>query len=325
MNSLLLTIVIPVYNVSQYVEKCVRSCYKQNVSNSKFEIIIINDGSTDDSLEICEKLKKEYRELKIISQKNKGLSGARNTGLRNANGKYVWFVDSDDWIEEDCLTVLFEQLKWHDVDLFWMGHDVIYKGISNRKYIPNKMDNPITGEELFVKHLNNLFYIWKFIFKKEFLINNNLEFYEGILYEDLEFTPRALLTAKSCYTIPHSFYNYLMRSGSIINNISTRNIEHRFFILNRLNQFEATNKRTSQAYKNKLIDIIIETFVGTVKMAARSKILLPASGFKLLEDIKNIKTNASTRNLHFRLIKLNLLVYYKAYKYMYASYSKFKY
>lgn len=325
MKAPIVTIVIPVYNVSNYVEKCIRSCYNQNVPICDFEVIIVNDGSTDDSLKICEKLKNEYSNLKIISQKNKGLSGARNTGLKHANGKYIWFVDSDDWIEQECLDFIFEQLKWYDVDLFWMGHDVIYKGVSNRKYIPNTIDNPITGEELFVKHLNNMFYIWKFIYKKEFLINNRLEFYEGILYEDLEFTPRALLVAKSCLTMPQSFYNYLMRSGSIVNNITVRNIEHRFFILKRLNQLRTTSKVISEDYKKKLNDIIIETFVGTVKMCARNKIFPPVSAIKLLEDIEVIKINSSKSNLHFSLIKLNLFAYYRAYKYIYTLYTTIKY
>jgi len=324
MSSLLLSIIIPVYNVSQYVEKCIKSCYNHKVDRSSYEVIVVNDGSTDDSLEICQKLKIEYSQLKIISQKNRGLSGARNTGLRHANGKYVWFVDSDDWIKKECLDFVFEQLTLNDVDLFWMGHDVIYKGISNRQYIPNIIDNPITGEELFVNHLNNLFYIWKFIYKKEFLTHNNLEFYEGILYEDLDFTPRALLVAKSCLTIPQSFYNYLMRSGSIINNITIRNIEHRFFILQRLYQL-SENKSVSETFKKTLDAIIIHTFIGTVKMSARSRILPPASARKLLEDLKTIKINPTKKNLHFRLIKINLVAYYRIYKYTYALYSASKY
>src|SRR5690606_27089299 len=122
--SLLLSIVIPVYNVSEYVEKCIRSCYNQAVNQSCYEIIVINDGSKDDSLAICERLQEEFTDLKIITQNNKGLSGARNTGIANAHGKYIWFVDSDDWIEDNCLIEIFELIKSYDVDVFWMGHTI---------------------------------------------------------------------------------------------------------------------------------------------------------------------------------------------------------
>lgn len=325
MNSILLTIVIPVYNVSQYVEKCIRSCYKQNVPISNFEVIIVNDGSTDDSLEICEKLKKEFTELKIISQKNKGLSGARNTGLKNANGKYIWFVDSDDWVEEDCFTVLFENLKQLEVDLFWIGHDVIYNGVSNRKYIPNKIDNPITGEKLFVKHLNNLFYIWKFIYKKEFLVNNSLEFYEGLIYEDLEFTPRALLKAKSCYTIHKSFYNYLIRNGSIasISNIKSKSINDRLYIIDKLNELIKI-EGVSPNYAKKLKEIILDSFLTTIKMSSRGKLTLPPLAFALLKKIKAENYKIASKKLDYFVMKINLSMYHYIYKTAYILSSKIK-
>lgn len=116
----ILSIIIPVYNVENYVEHCITSCLKQNILISEYEIIIVNDGSTDNSLFIAEKTATGHPNIKIISQCNKGLSMARNKGLSLAQGDYIWFVDSDDYIEENCLKQIIETCK--------KGYDVISVG-----------------------------------------------------------------------------------------------------------------------------------------------------------------------------------------------------
>ena len=98
-----LSIIIPVYNVEKYVEKCLRSCAEQDLPSDEYEIIVVNDGTKDSSLEIVERVAKDYSNIAIISQENAGLSAARNKGLSLAKGEYIWFIDSDDWIEKNCL------------------------------------------------------------------------------------------------------------------------------------------------------------------------------------------------------------------------------
>lgn len=94
-----LSIIIPVYNVELYIEKCLQSCLSQDIPYDEYEIIVVNDGSPDGSLAIAESIAKTTTNMTIISQKNGGLSAARNTGMSVAKGEYIWFVDSDDWIE----------------------------------------------------------------------------------------------------------------------------------------------------------------------------------------------------------------------------------
>lgn len=321
----MLTIAIPVYNVSQYVEKCIRSCYNQDVPVSDYEIVIVNDGSKDNSLQICEKLQKEFPSLKIITQKNKGLSGARNTGLVHAQGEYIWFVDSDDWIEENCLGEIFSLLRLYKSDIFWLGHDVIVNNSSYRKFIPTKITNPISGEEMFTNHLNNLFYIWKFIYRTDFLIENELKFFEGILYEDLEFTPRALLKAKTCFTIPDACYNYLIRQGSIasLNNIKDKSINDRLAIIDGLVELEK-DKSISKIYSNKLREIILESYITTIKMSSRGKLKLPPLAFKIIKRIKDEQYLISSNKMAFYVMKVNLNIYHKFYKNAYALASKIR-
>lgn len=98
-----LSIIVPVYNVEPYLEKCLDSLLDQNIDKSQYEILVLNDGSTDKSLEIVHKYADKYSNIQEFSHPNKGLSGTRNVGLKNATGDYVWFVDSDDWIRLSCV------------------------------------------------------------------------------------------------------------------------------------------------------------------------------------------------------------------------------
>ena len=112
-NRPLVSIVVPVYNVENYVSKCIQSIFRQTFKN--YELIVVNDGSTDNSLSKLQKF--SDNRLKIINQKNKGLSGARNTGIKRAIGKYITFIDSDDWISEDYLEVMVSYARKYNADI----------------------------------------------------------------------------------------------------------------------------------------------------------------------------------------------------------------
>ena len=110
-SRMFLSIIIPIYNVEQYIEKCILSCERQNIEKSDYEIICINDGSTDRSEEIVKALKNNYNNIVALSQKNKGVSCARNLGLEKARGEYIWFVDGDDFVQENVLSDIKSILK----------------------------------------------------------------------------------------------------------------------------------------------------------------------------------------------------------------------
>lgn len=270
---MVLSIVIPVYNVEEYIEKCILSCVNQNIDLTAYEIIIVDDGTPDNSVEICERLAIEYNNIKIISQANKGLSGARNTGLKHSKGDYVWFVDSDDWIEENCLKEICKTIRSYKSDIFWLGHDVVANNKVISEFKPSEIAEPITGQDFFVNHLDDKFYIWKFIYSRDFLLTNNMTFYEGLLYEDLEFTPRALFLAKSCFNLPNIYYHYLMREGSIVNNVKIKNVEDRFFIFNKLFDFMKVNNVNDKFY-NTLYKSIVDSVFTTLRIAAKSNLKL---------------------------------------------------
>lgn len=301
---MIVSIVIPVYNVEKYIEKCLLSCANQNISKRDYELIVVNDGSPDNSLEICERLLPAIENMTIISQENKGLSGARNTGLKHAKGDYVWFVDSDDWLENNCLGDITSIIKEQNSDIFWLGHDVVTDEKVIDSFVPKAIDSPISGEDFFVNHLDDLFYIWKFIYKREFLLNNNLTFYEGILYEDLEFTPRALNVAKSCFTLPAIYYHYLMRDGSIINNFKTRNLENRFFIFDRLIEYMNSNK-VSEAFYEVCYKAIIASAISTLRTSARSNLKLTTSVKRVIAELDVVPFLNPSDKRTLSLIKLS--------------------
>lgn len=201
-----LSIIIPVYNVEKYVEKCIRSCENQDIPKEDYEVIVVNDGSLDGSLAIVERVAKDYSNIKVISQENGGLSAARNTGMQSASGEYYMFVDSDDWIAENCLGKLSKKLKEENPDaLAICAADIINGEPKRRLSYPD--ESPIAGRDLLKKGVspNAPFSIWRASFFKD----NDLEFYEGIFHEDSEFTPRAYyLAEKVSFTNDIIYYVY---------------------------------------------------------------------------------------------------------------------
>lgn len=193
MQSLMISVVIPVYNVEKYLAECVDSVLRQTYQN--YEIILVNDGSTDSSGAMCDVYAGRDSRIRVIHQSNGGLSAARNTGLKAAQGQYVYFLDSDDYIK-DCtlehLTVLAEQ-KSADVVFFdgYVFFDECEADSSVSRYIRKAQYQPENGREMLLKLLRNDEYrtaVPLMLFRKDYLNQNGLWFLNGIIHEDELFT-----------------------------------------------------------------------------------------------------------------------------------------
>lgn len=216
---MILSIIIPVYNVEKYVEKCIRSCENQDISKEDYEVIVVNDGSPDGSLAIVERVAKEYPNIKVISQENGGLSVARNTGMQNARGDYYMFVDSDDWIAENCLGKLVKKLKDETPDALAICAANVKNGEPKRRQsYPD--ETPIEGRDLLKKGVSPCapFSIWSASFFKD----NNLKFYEGIFHEDSELTPRAYYLAKKISFTNDIIYYVYQNPTSITRSVNPK-------------------------------------------------------------------------------------------------------
>lgn len=230
-----ITVIVPVYNVEKYLDKCLQSLSCQTFPDH--EIICVNDGSTDDSRTILTEWESKLPYMRVIDRENGGLSAARNTGLEAATGKYVVFVDSDDWVEPTMLSRLANEVEGTDMVCF------ACRRTDNDTYdILQPEDN--NGWDYFNQHalesrIVPFVCVWQRCYRREFLMTNHLRFYEGILHEDNEFTPRACLKAKAVKVIPDVLYNYRVRPGSIMTTRGLKNKESLITIGNELSELFA--------------------------------------------------------------------------------------
>ena len=225
----LISVIIPVYNVEKYLKQCVDSVLAQTYQN--IEIILVDDGSTDSSGQICDEYLNVDECIKVIHQKNAGLSEARNAGLDVSNGLYIAFIDSDDWISKLFGRNFFneDEMKIYDSDFVFSdgfnfedsqkGYDIKQGYIRKRKYETD------TGENVFKQlqkckdfHCAVQMYLWK----KSFLDKYGLRFYPGILYEDMLFTYKAFLLADSVAHCHEKLYHRRFRQGSIVTSRPTK-------------------------------------------------------------------------------------------------------
>lgn len=227
-----LSIIIPVYNVEKYITRCIQSCLDQDISKSDYEVIIINDGSTDSSLILAEQFK--LYNISIYTQNNSGLSIARNNGLQRAKGEYVWFVDSDDWIEENCLgRVLIES----------EGCDVLAFGCVN--HADDRTDRiayanvkQCSGKH-FMQFTKCRFMMGApfYLYRRQFLIDHGLSFLPDIYHEDAEFTPRALYFSETIRISKGCFYQRQIRNDSITRTGNPKKAYDLLIVCNRLDIF----------------------------------------------------------------------------------------
>ncbi|MGC9151785.1 MAG: glycosyltransferase [Microbacter sp.] len=222
---MLFSVVIPIYNVAPYLRQCLDSVINQN--DSDYEIICVNDGSTDNSLSILEEYKKQYPHITLISQENRGLSAARNAGIWAATGDYILFLDSDDWLEKDALQILHNHIAGEDM-LCFNGRRYFEDG-TKEEPDAGISESHLTGWDYYNKYalVSRKFHFVSVVlrlYRKQFLLDHKLFFEEGIYHEDNLFTPIVCYYAQNVKVIPDCLYVYRIRQTSITHNISFQNV-----------------------------------------------------------------------------------------------------
>lgn len=210
-----LSIIIPVFNVEDYVEKCYSSI-SEDFDRSQYEIIFINDGSTDQSLSVINNIAKNNSNVKVVSQINQGLSVARNTGLSVAAGKYIIFLDSDDWLNFSVIWDLMLFAIKKDLDLLSYRLEYFDKNsisIGKRPKHPLEYFKIHTGKQVLIQGFQPSS-ACLFLYSLKFLNDNKLRFYPGISQQDVEFTTRIMLYAQSVYFSDLVCYNYRRYLGT---------------------------------------------------------------------------------------------------------------
>ena len=218
-----LSVIVPIYKVEQYLRKCIDSLLHQDLSQEEYEIVLVDDGSPDNCGDICEEYAGRFAQVKVIHRENGGLSAARNSGIEVARGRFVQFVDSDDYLEPNVLKTLTEKMEADQLDILRFN----YRNVNERYEVfePNKVSKPFVdyrdevcdGLTFLSERLGFGCYAWQFMIKRELL--EDCTFKEGIYFEDTEWTPRVLLKAQRMTSIDLMVYNYLFREGSITQSV----------------------------------------------------------------------------------------------------------
>ena len=243
-----LSIIIPVYNVEQYIEKCILSLEQQDIPQEQYEIIIINDGSPDKSRDVILKLMKQYSNIVFIDQENKGVSMARNAGMDRAKGKYLLFIDPDDYVEQSSFTRILTHADKNAAEVVFLGYKFLNPNCSVKRIVlfeeeKGKIYPGITAYQISRGNGDiDPDRSWAILYNKDFINSNQLRNIAGIPYlEDGEFIARVLCLAKRCAFEENSFYIRTTRQGSATNSglfYSERAINGFFIAANNLKKFK---------------------------------------------------------------------------------------
>jgi len=269
---MLISIVIPVYNVAQYLQKCVDSVLNNDLADC--EILLVDDGSTDG---ICPALCDEIALangglVRTIHQKNKGLGGARNTGLEKANGEYVLFLDGDDCLAKHCIASLKALVQEHHPDIVSFSFAKIDGSGNAEKFAVNTVvsETPFTLSEK-PEFLLSLPAATVRLWKRELFLSSQIRFPDRVWYEDIRTTPKLFAEAKSICAINQCYYLYLQREGSIMNSASlARNGEILEAFDDLLGWFH--HQGLWETYENELTKLAIDHILlaATVRVARRN-------------------------------------------------------
>lgn len=221
---MILSIIIPAYNIEAYIGPCIDSIYDECLELSNFEVIVVNDGSTDGTAAVIDGFQERYENLSVVTQENKGLSLARTNGLAEARGEYVWFVDGDDYLSEHAVKDLLSLIQAQDSPSVIMTPLLRYDPENKRPYIDYEIEQPaiMNGEEiLYDPHLPQ-WSVSRFIIRRELFDNKWLFFPQGLIHEDEYFGAVLLMSAERVLVHDKVFFIHRIRLGSIMQSISIR-------------------------------------------------------------------------------------------------------
>lgn len=227
-EGLKLSIIVPVYNVENFIRDCLKSIFRQKLKDDDFEVIIINDGTEDNSMIVIEDIISQHHNFIIVNQENQGSSVAWNKGIAMANGEYILLVDADDLLIESRLKLLLEKAVETNADIVVPDFiEVVDKDITESKVaLLTASHHPLsfqetTGREMFLMDLHpSECFVWRKLYRKNFLIQNHISFVPGIHYQDIPFTTECYIVAGKCYKASQLFYIYRKRTGPVTHEFS---------------------------------------------------------------------------------------------------------
>ena len=307
--------VVPVYNTSKYLKKCLDSLVKQTFKD--FEVIIVNDGSTDKSKDIILKYESKYDSIKVINQENQGLSMARNNGVKKASGKYIIFIDSDDYVEKDLLKQIDKEIE--DVDV--LRYQVITEDEKeeNKKTYNEEAFDIMKGYDAF-KYIANYHFVepaWCYVYKTQYYKDNKFNFKKDVYHEDFGLIPYVIYKARKVKSISYAGYHYVTRKGSIMNNSDyKKTVKKAFDMLEQYKTMRLFAKNINR--RNNLDDYYLSYISNSVIVKARElkneERKIYVRELKKLNVFDGVLVDTKVRKLKKALMKFNLGLYLKVAK-----------
>lgn len=253
----LISVIIPFYKVEKYIEKCIGSVKNQTYTN--FECLLIDDESPDSSFKLAQKAILDDPRFSIIRQNNKGLGGARNTGIEHAKGEYIFFLDSDDWILPHCLETLYSAIHRDNSEIAICAYNAVSES-GEVNYTFSQFEAGTYTDKSFI--LNQFLYYptaWNKLYKKS--LWENIRYPEKMYYEDLATTYKLVNKISKITAIDDCLYQYLQRAGSIMTSYSPKNVEDRFTVFAQIEQNLSQNVHITSEHSTILGKIYLSQLV----------------------------------------------------------------
>lgn len=261
-----LSVIIPVYNAGRYIGKCLESLYRQGLVETDFEVILVDDGSQDDSLLRMKNFAALHSNIQVISQKNQGVSAARNNGLKRAEGTYVYFMDADDYLVDAALGQLLtvaetNQLEVVRGELIEVDPEDRFLRASlrfeQRKVFANQL---LDGFAFYENVFQGAFYCWLLLFERRFLEQTTVIFNERIAFlEDEDFITRLIVFAKKTMYVPVVFYAYRQHPDSAVATMNQKKLQDIVLVLENLKKY-TEQKKGEQRFRKKVKAEMSEVF-----------------------------------------------------------------
>lgn len=307
-----LSIIIPVYNIADKIERCFNSVASQDIDASIVEIIFVNDGSTDNTLEVLHKLK--YDNLKIITQENARQGEARNNGLRHASGEYVLFIDGDDALSENnSLKSILNLAESNNLDVLFYGIKKLSRDgtiTDYKKYEPSTCNKVYNGIDYL--NMRSLTMGPWYLFRRNFLITNNLFFVKNIRFEDAELMPRICFYAKRIMNAENSPYLYIENEDSTVSKNSLDRVLDLSIVFCSIYRFYSENKKTEAMstlayYSAMIFNSMLRRYI---KLSKEEKQIFLKSATINKRDVLDALLNAKTKKYFFENIFLRFFWYF---------------
>jgi glycosyltransferase involved in cell wall biosynthesis len=220
MSNLELSIIIPLYNAGQYIQDCLSTLVSQSIDPERYEIIVIDDGSHDDSLKIANDFAVKYPNVRILAQENQGVGAARNTGIDEARGAYIYFIDADDYLAQNTLNKVLNNALERDLDVLYFETTFTNERnlLSSKNLDTYQIDSQVHSGTDFIANCLTIISVWRSIAKKDFILRNNLHFIKGIFFEDVIYQFELLSVAEKVSSINLDVHRYYQHPKSIMHN-----------------------------------------------------------------------------------------------------------